>query len=75
MIFRPIDAGLMTIGHQVDASLTVPPNMEDYVVSGHCSPTCTELLPPAGVTIFNALLHAHLAGNYLVDQQSRSLLF
>lgn len=59
---RPIDAGLMTIGHQVDVSLTVPPNTQDYVVVGHCSPTCTLLLPLAGVTIFNALLHSHLAG-------------
>ncbi|XP_035704417.1 DBH-like monooxygenase protein 2 homolog isoform X2 [Folsomia candida] len=62
---RPIDAGLMTIGHQVDVSLTVPPNTQDYVVVGHCSPTCTLLLPLAGVTIFNALLHSHLAGRVL----------
>jgi hypothetical protein len=60
--YRPIDAGLMTIGHEVDVSLTVPPNTKDYVVAGHCSPTCTEMLPKAGVTIFNVLLHAHLAG-------------
>jgi hypothetical protein len=59
---RPIDAGLMTVGHQVDASLTVPPNTKEYVAVGHCSPTCTNLLPINGLTVFNALLHSHISG-------------
>ncbi len=38
----------------------------DYIVSGHCSPACTEaFLPEDGITIFNNLFHAHLAGRKL----------
>lgn len=60
---REIDAGLLVVDHKTRIQLTVPPNSENYVVTGHCSPFCTQaLFPEDGINVFNNLLHAHLAG-------------
>lgn len=56
------DAGLVTLGHDVEISLTVPPNTPDFLVVGHCAPGCTEKFPADGLTVFNSLLHSHLSG-------------
>lgn len=63
---RDIDIGLMRVDHGINIQLTVPPNVSNYVVAGHCSSECTEnYFPEEGVTIFSSFLHAHLAGRKL----------
>ena len=54
---------MMTIGHVTMASLLIPPESKNFMVTGHCSDDCTsKYFPKDGITIFNVLLHTHLAG-------------
>ncbi len=60
---RKYDAGMMTMGHTVVASLMIPPKTKDFQIVGHCSEHCTSLaIPPEGMNIFNILMHTHLQG-------------
>jgi hypothetical protein len=71
LIFRELDAGQLMIGHDVNPSLLVPPNTDDFVVAGHCSSECTNQFPEGGLTVFNSLLHSHLSGRKLKIRQFR----
>ncbi len=63
---RETEVGLLLMSHDVNPQLLVPPMVTDYIVAGHCSSECTEtFLPDDGITIFNNLFHAHLAGRKL----------
>ncbi|CAL8109979.1 unnamed protein product [Orchesella dallaii] len=60
---REHDAGLLIVNHDISPSLTVPAESENFIISGHCSTTCTEKeIPEGGITLFNNLFHSHLAG-------------
>ncbi|CAL8067984.1 unnamed protein product [Orchesella dallaii] len=61
---REIEAGMLTIAHEVHVSLAVPPNQKNYIVAGQCGSKCTELgvIEEDGINVFNSLLHAHLSG-------------
>jgi len=60
---RKHDAGMMTIGHTVVASLLIPPKSKNFQIVGHCSSECTnKVIPDSGISIFNVLMHTHLAG-------------
>lgn len=60
---RPIDAGFLALGQNVDISLTVPPSTDNFSVVGHCSPECTlAQIPTEGITAFASLLHSHKSG-------------
>lgn len=61
---RLYDAGTITAGHITAWTITVPPNSEDHVVVGHCSPSCSSNIPETGINVFNILLHSHLAGDF-----------
>jgi len=69
---RPIRAGQLTIGHDVNPALLVPPNESNFIVSGHCSPGCTNKFPEGGITVFNAMLHSHLSGRKLKVRHFRN---
>ncbi len=63
MLIRRYDAGMMTVGHTVIASLLIPPKTKDFKIVGHCTADCTKKGVPAdGFKIFSLLLHTHLAG-------------
>lgn len=69
---REIETGLLVITQSVSPVLTVPPQVSDFVVSAHCSSECTEkFIPTDGITVFNNLFHAHLAGRKLVLRHYR----
>jgi len=59
---REHDAGLLMIGHTVNAAQLVPPNTPEFVTVGHCHPECTGRFPAQGLQVFNVLLHSHLSG-------------
>ncbi len=67
--FREIDAGLLTLGHNVHPSMTIPPNTTNFVVSGHCASGCMQYAlnqsHPDGIKAFNVLLHSHISGKKL----------
>ncbi|XP_021953168.2 DBH-like monooxygenase protein 1 [Folsomia candida] len=58
------DAGLLAVLHTTSPIISVPPNAEDYVVVGHCGPSCTSwgIAEVDGVTIFNIGFHSHISG-------------
>ncbi|ODM94234.1 DBH-like monooxygenase protein 1 [Orchesella cincta] len=61
---RPVEAGLLTIAHDLQISFTIPPNQEDFVLTGQCGSQCTNLginNLPNGLQVFNSLLHGHLS--------------
>jgi len=63
--YRQYDAGMMTIGHTVLASLVIPPKTKDFMIVGHCGADCTnKAIPKEGINFFNLMLHTHLAGLY-----------
>ena len=38
---RQHDAGILTVGHQVNRFMIIPPNTESYSIVGECSADCT----------------------------------
>ncbi|KAK4309049.1 hypothetical protein Pmani_019308 [Petrolisthes manimaculis] len=63
---RELDAGTMTLGHTLLFSLTVPPRSPSWQLTGHCSSACTSAsIPPQGINVFIAFLHAHYAAKSL----------
>jgi hypothetical protein len=66
---REHDAGLLVLGHDVSPAMTIPPNVTNFVVSGHCAGECTEDAlgqhHPDGIKAFNVLLHSHISGRKL----------
>jgi hypothetical protein len=56
---------MFALGHDTTPSLLVPPNQTDFVISGHCAPSCTRKLPSVGLNVFNILLHSHISGRKL----------
>ncbi|OXA47290.1 DBH-like monooxygenase protein 1 [Folsomia candida] len=65
------EAAVITLGHEVDVSLLVPPNISDYKVVGHCGAECTQHWPEGGINIFNSLLHSHLSGRKIKARHFR----
>ncbi len=69
---RPINAGIMTIGHQFDERHFIPEGLTT-VNYGYCMKDCTEIgLPPDGVTVFGTFLHAHPIGTALIVRHVRN---
>ncbi|CAG7729787.1 unnamed protein product, partial [Allacma fusca] len=63
---RDHEAGVLSIGHEVRFTLTIPPATSDFTVVGHCSSACTKRnVPAGGINIINVLLHSHMAGRQL----------
>jgi hypothetical protein len=74
-VYRQYDAGMMTIGHTVLASLMIPPKSKDFMIVGHCGAECTDKgVPQEGIFMFNLLLHTHLAGLFGNNYETRSLM-
>lgn len=46
--------------------LMVPPNSMEFTTVAHCMPQCLNkhVIPPEGVTAYNAFLHAHTSGGF-----------
>jgi hypothetical protein len=57
-----VDAGTLTLGHETDWTLTIPPASSNYMIVGHCAPSCSNKIPQGGISVFNVLLHSHLSG-------------
>jgi len=62
---RENDAGTLTAGHVTSWVITIPPKSEEYLLVGHCAPSCSSNIPETGINVFNILLHSHLAGRKL----------
>ena len=41
---RPYDAGIMELGLVYSDKMAIPPNMEEFALSGHCLPECTAVV-------------------------------
>ena len=65
---RPVEAGVMFIGHHasISATMTIPPGQEEWIVNGHCSQQCTEKGMDEPVTVIGAMLHAHMLGKNIL---------
>ncbi|XP_035702350.1 DBH-like monooxygenase protein 2 homolog [Folsomia candida] len=70
---REHDAGQLAIGHMTNPVLTIPPNVDDFVITGHCPPEATRwgIAPETGITVFNSLLHSHISGRKLKTRHFR----
>ena len=67
IVYRANDAGFLYVAHEVDSSITLPPDVNNWKVVGHCSSECTKSkFPKDGIKFFNVLLHSHLSGEDLV---------
>jgi len=70
---RPIEAGLLTIAHELQISFTIPPNQENYLLAAQCGSQCTNLGMTDGnpMNVFNSLLHGHLSARKMKLRQFR----
>ncbi|XP_007233530.3 DBH-like monooxygenase protein 1 homolog [Astyanax mexicanus] len=72
---RTYDAGVIETGVWVSLYHMLPPGMEDFITEGHCTQECLqeslESEMPSGVSVFAALLHAHLAGRAIRTRHFR----
>ncbi|CAL8110024.1 unnamed protein product [Orchesella dallaii] len=70
------EATFITVNNDVNMpiSITIPPNQNEFIVSGHCSSQCTEAALSEGdgkIKIFNSLLHSHFSGRKMKVRQFR----
>lgn len=69
---RPMEAAVLTVGHDVTSMQLIPPGQQRFVSTGICQGGCLEkYLPSDGVAIHSVLLHSHLAGRSLVVRHLR----
>ncbi|XP_030853880.1 dopamine beta-hydroxylase [Strongylocentrotus purpuratus] len=60
---RPFDAGIIELGLVYTPKLSIPPEMDEFILTGHCLPRCTgKGLPRRGIKAFASQLHTHLTG-------------
>ncbi|XP_018325349.1 tyramine beta-hydroxylase [Agrilus planipennis] len=60
---RPMDAGVIELGLEYTDKMAIPPNQEEFSLSGYCIVECTAVsLPPEGIVVFGSQLHTHLTG-------------
>jgi len=70
---RQYDAGITFYAGFVDPALTIPPQQQDYVYNTYCPSDCsTANLPPTGINVTGAILHAHLAATQIYFRQFRN---
>jgi dopamine beta-monooxygenase len=60
---RKSDAGIMEVGLEYTPKNSIPPETNEFRISGYCASECTEAsLPANGITVFASQLHTHLTG-------------
>ncbi|KAG2470030.1 DOPO hydroxylase, partial [Polypterus senegalus] len=60
---RKYDGGIMELGLVYTPVMAIPPQEENFELTGYCTAKCTETaLPQGGMHIFASQLHTHLTG-------------
>nr|XP_054770329.1 dopamine beta-hydroxylase-like [Lytechinus pictus] len=60
---RPFDAGIIELGLIYTPKLSIPPGMDEFILTGHCLSPCTRKgFPQRGIKAFASQLHTHLTG-------------
>ncbi|KAK7081201.1 DBH-like monooxygenase protein 1 [Halocaridina rubra] len=63
---RKYDASSIIVGADVNPNIVIPPGQKQWFTVGRCDGECTKAaIPPSGINVFSALLHAHLLGSSL----------
>eukprot|EP00457_Paulinella_chromatophora_P002130 gb/GEZN01002134.1/.p1 GENE.gb/GEZN01002134.1/~~gb/GEZN01002134.1/.p1 ORF type:complete len:612 (+),score=79.17 gb/GEZN01002134.1/:25-1860(+) len=74
---RPIEAGSMFVGLDVDNRYEIPPGEQAYITEAWCTAECTDQFPEDGLHVFGAAMHTHTAGRAgklrLVDVDGQEL--
>lgn len=74
---RPIEAGMLNVGHDIAPTQLIPVGQRSYTAVGVCDSFCTKNLPSTGIWIYSVLLHAHLLGVSVrlrhIDESGREL--
>ncbi|XP_055341552.1 DBH-like monooxygenase protein 1 homolog [Paramacrobiotus metropolitanus] len=69
---RPNDAAVLSTGTMdFNFLITIPPNVDDFVVSSYCHTQCTSMFPADGINIFQSFLHAHTHGRKIILRHIR----
>ncbi|XP_055348309.1 DBH-like monooxygenase protein 1 [Paramacrobiotus metropolitanus] len=64
---RTHNAGILTAGLlQYDYPLTVPPGVEDFVITSSCMDFCTQSIPASGIRVFSSVMNIHRKGRKTV---------
>jgi hypothetical protein len=70
---RPIDAGIMEVGHPSTSSFSIPPGQPAYGLTGWAPSMCTQTyFPPEGIQISNVFLHTHMLGRAMILRHFRN---
>ena len=60
---RKQEGSVLVVGTNILPSLMIPPNQEEFTLSGHCSSEYTkEFFPEDGLNVVIVNMHSHLAG-------------
>ncbi|CAF4643959.1 unnamed protein product [Rotaria sp. Silwood1] len=60
---RKYNAGIMEVGLEYNGKNSIPPQANEFRISGYCTRECTQVtLPKDGITVFASQLHTHLNG-------------
>ncbi|XP_014250928.1 dopamine beta-hydroxylase [Cimex lectularius] len=60
---RKYNAGVIELGLEYIDKMAIPPQQDEFTLSGYCIAECTAVaLPQVGIMIFASQLHTHLTG-------------
>lgn len=69
---RKYDAAILGVGNLWYPCMFVPPEQDNFIVSGHGHPSClNQRIPPEGIKVFAALLHSHVIGKKITLRHFR----
>uniref|UniRef100_T1IHN5 DOMON domain-containing protein n=1 Tax=Strigamia maritima TaxID=126957 RepID=T1IHN5_STRMM len=70
---RKYDLGVMELGLEYTPKMAIPPLQNEFKLSGHCIPECTEkAIPATGIVVFASQLHTHLTGIRVATRHIRN---
>ncbi len=59
---RQFDAGILEVGLEYNPKMAIPPNQNEFSLTGYCLSECTSESISQPITIFASQLHTHLTG-------------
>jgi len=70
---QPVQGKLLMVAQPSNYLLMVPPNTSNFTAVAHCMPRClgNGVIPPEGITIYNAFLHAHTSARKMIIRHYR----
>uniref|UniRef100_T1IHN6 DOMON domain-containing protein n=1 Tax=Strigamia maritima TaxID=126957 RepID=T1IHN6_STRMM len=70
---RQYDAGILELGLDDTPKMAIPPLQNEFKLSGHCIPECTEkAIPATGIVVFASHLHTHSTGIRVTTRHIRN---